>query len=116
MDGIDHVFSEFYRAQIAGRIQTAVSVWNAVNIAHTVVADKTQGKELYDLIQSGAESSGSEDGGAAPCGIVIDHLSGSGAFKCRDRFTASDITVYLCRIHKIGDAFIIANELLSGDG
>ena len=56
MDGIDHIFSKFYRAQIAGRVQSPVSVWNAVNIAHTVVADKTQGKELYDLIQSGAET------------------------------------------------------------
>ena len=115
MDGIDHIFSKPDGAEVAGGVQTAVAVGDAVNVAHTVVADQTQSKKLDDLIQTGAETARGKDRRAAPGGVVVNFLSGTGAFKGRNRFAAGGVGGDLRRVHKVGDTFIIPDKRLPGD-
>ena len=81
---VDRCFIQHNRGITAGGIQPGVTVRDPVNQRHAVGLFQGHGQALDDAVETGAETTGSEDRSFAPAGIVEDFFPGTCLLKDGD--------------------------------
>jgi len=97
-----------------GRIQPLVAVTDAEDDRHVVAQHEGAGEPLDDVVESGAEAAGGEDGGMGPRGVVVDFLARPGRLKGADFAGLLEFFLHVADIFTVDDRGIFGDEFHTG--
>ena len=106
VDVIDRSFIQHHRGITAGGIQTGITVRDPVNQRHAVGLFQGHGQAFDHAVETGAETTGSEDRGFAPAGIMKNLFPGTGFLKNGDLAGLLEVS------GKFGEMFIHQHQPL----